>query len=301
MIANSHLSDRIGMLWCSLMHDSAKWPIHGHYECGLCGRKYEVPWDQTGSTVAVAGQRSPRRSLSSAVLPILVLMAAAAWPGHSAEVPTADAGPAAAAVLERFFASQGEASPWPLETMEIDASLPGLKKTGRLRAIRRLLPMGRPDYRVLEIAGDATVKSQVIVRYISADERAAELTASSVAVTPVNYKIHYAGAVLLGGRTAFAFRIVPRKKREGLVNGVLWVDGETGIAVRESGYLVKSPSIFLKRVNVTRENEYHDGAVQAKVTHISIETRLMGRAQLVIVERPSSDELSARGPAAGGQ
>ena len=170
-----------------------------------------------------------------------------------------------------------------------------MKKTGRLRAIRRLLPLRPPDYQVLEIAGDPTVKNQVIVRYISADEKATEISPSSVALTPANYKIHYEGAFWLGNRLTYAFRVIPRKKREGLFNGVLWLDSETSIAVRESGYLAKNPSVFVKRINLTRENELHNGAITGRITHVSIETRLVGRAQLVVVEHPGSGELTAPG------
>ena len=35
---------KIGALWCSLMHDAPMWPIHDHYECRDCGRRYPVPW-----------------------------------------------------------------------------------------------------------------------------------------------------------------------------------------------------------------------------------------------------------------
>jgi hypothetical protein len=37
-------TEKLGELWCSLMHDSSKWPIHGQYECRTCGRLYPVPW-----------------------------------------------------------------------------------------------------------------------------------------------------------------------------------------------------------------------------------------------------------------
>ena len=30
----------IGTLWCSVMHESVMWPVHGHYECRACGRRY---------------------------------------------------------------------------------------------------------------------------------------------------------------------------------------------------------------------------------------------------------------------
>ncbi len=39
--------DRIGALWCSLMHDSPMWPIHGHYQCRVCGRQFRVPWAES--------------------------------------------------------------------------------------------------------------------------------------------------------------------------------------------------------------------------------------------------------------
>ena len=176
-----------------------------------------------------------------------------------------------------------------------------LEKTGWLRAIRSVVPAEKPHYEVLEIAGDRTVKNQVIARYLSATERATAFPASAVAITPANYEIHYAGSVCVGDRPAYAFRIIPRKKRAGLINAVLWLDSQTGLAVRESGYLAKNPSVFLKRVNLTRENELHNGTIEARITHILVETRLAGPAQLVIVERPTSGELTAGHAAAEGK
>jgi hypothetical protein len=261
--------------------------MYGHFNYGLCGRQYLLPW---------AGAAPP--CLRSVIL--VLLLAVLVSPGVATESMTPNTS-SAASVLQRFVVNQVEASGWPVETIEIEASMPTLNKTGRLRAIRRLFPVGHPDYKVLEIAGDATVKNQVIVRYISADEKATELAASSVALTPANYKIHYAGSVWLGDRLTYAFRVIPRKKREGLINGVLWLDRETGIAVRESGYLAKSPSVFVKRINLTRENELHNGTIAERITHVSVETRLIGRAQLIIVERPTSGEAAVRGVAEGGQ
>jgi len=182
------------------------------------------------------------------------------------------------------------ASPWSLETVEIDASLPKLGKQGRLRAIRRLLPMGRPEYQVLEIAGDPAVRRQVIARYLSAEVQGAAIPASSVAITPANYRFRYRGSIKTGGTVVHAFLITPRKKREGLIKGEIWLDGETGAVVRQSGYLVKKPSIFVKRVDVTRETTLRDGIPTARVTHLSVDTRLVGRAELTVYERPGIEE-----------
>jgi hypothetical protein len=289
---------RLGALWCSLMHDSVTWPIHAHYECRTCGRRYRVRWAEPQRTTVATQRRAPVAGFGSALLPLLLFLALPAKPSLGAGA-IAPATPAA--VLQRFVANQEKGARWPVETIEIEASLPRLNKTGRLRAIRRLLPTGHPDYQVLEAAGDSTVKKQVIVRYVSADEKSIELPASSVAINPQNYKIQYAGVVPLDAGVAYAFRIVPRQKREGLINGVLWIDSETGLAVRESGRLAKSPSILLKRVHVTRENELRDGAIKSSTTHVTIETRLVGRAQLVIVERPSPAGEPVSADAAFGQ
>jgi len=48
----SHVVDPAGKivaLWCSQMHGSPLWPIHGHYQCRVCGRRYRVSWAEPAS------------------------------------------------------------------------------------------------------------------------------------------------------------------------------------------------------------------------------------------------------------
>jgi hypothetical protein len=262
--------------------------MYGSYEREICRRQHRL-------------RRSEAAPAWSRAVVLALLITTVSWSGVASKGTTPDDSSVAALVLQRFITRQAEASGWPVETIEIEASLPTLKKTGRLLAIRRLLPVGRPDYKVLELSGDRTVKNQVIVRYLSADQKAAELAASSVALTPDNYKIRYVGRVWLGDRLTVAFRLIPRKKREGLINGALWLDSETGSAVRESGYLAKNPSVFVKRINVTRENELHNGTITQRITHVAVETRLIGLAQMIIVERPTAEETAVSSAAEGGR
>jgi hypothetical protein len=39
---------------------------------------------------------------------------------------------------------------------------------------------------------------------------------------------------------------------------------------------------------MTRESYLRDGIVEARITHLHLETRLVGSARLVLVERPSA-------------
>ena len=218
-------------------------------------------------------------SLSS-VLPLLALTGA-----FPQRIPAQDnlilsSSPPAAMALERFIAEQAPHSRTSVETIEIEASLPKLNKNGRLCAIRRIVSAHQPEYQVLELSGDSMVKHELIARYLYADKRAAKLSTASTAITPANYKFRYVGSVQLHDDLTYIFRIIPHKKKQGLINGIVWLDGDTGIAVRLSGYLVKNPSIFLKRVNMTRESYLRDGIVEARITHLLLETRLVGSARL---------------------
>ena len=112
--------------------------------------------------------------------------------------------------------------------VEIQASLPKLKKQGRLHALRRISALGRITYEMLRFEGDGTVKNQVIARYLTAEAEAqAEAQkdqAPSLAVTPANYKFKYKGRSQLEGRDVYIFQVTPRQKRQGLFKGDLWID-----------------------------------------------------------------------------
>jgi hypothetical protein len=81
-------------------------------------------------------------------------------PIHASDASLVASTEGASRAFARYLAGLEVESPWRLETVEIDASLPKLEKHGRLRAIRRLLPLGKPEYEVLEIEGDQTVEAK---------------------------------------------------------------------------------------------------------------------------------------------
>jgi hypothetical protein len=168
--------------------------------------------------------------------------------------------------------------------VEIEANLPRLKKSGRLRALRRISDIGRITYDALMFEGDNTVKKNVIARYLSAEAEASQRQepSASLALTPANYKFKYKGERDMNGRRTHLFEVSPRKKRVGLYKGELWIDAETYLAVRESGRFVKNPSLFLKRVEFVRDYEIFDGVSVPLQIHSTIETRLVGKAELLI-------------------
>src|SRR5208282_5915204 len=79
--------------------------------------------------------------------------------------------------------------------VDIEATLPKLKKQGRLHALRRISQLGHITYEILHFEGDNTVKTNVIARYLAADVQAQANDDSSLAVTPANYKFKYTGII----------------------------------------------------------------------------------------------------------
>ena len=181
-------------------------------------------------------------------------------------------------------ASQEQSARLRGATMEVDieASLPKLQKHGRLHALRHISRLGRITYDALHFEGDSTVKNGVIARYLTAEVQAQTNDLASFAITASNYKFKYKGLFNYRERQIHVFQLTPRKKQVGLFKGELWLDADTCLPVRESGRMVKNPSVFLRRVYFVREYEIRDGlAIPTRIESI-VDTRLVGKAELTV-------------------
>jgi hypothetical protein len=193
--------------------------------------------------------------------------------------------PAPEAVVDTYTAisrEQGARLRGASMEVEIEASLPKLKQQGRLRALRRISRLGRITYEAIHFEGDKAVKSSVIARYLAADAEAQSADESSLAITPANYKFKYKGHSGEGENQVYIFQLTPRKKRVGLFKGELWIDAATCLPVRESGRLVKTPSVFLKRVEFVRDYYIRGGVAVPLQIASTVETRLVGRAEVTV-------------------
>ncbi len=214
--------------------------------------------------------------------------------------------PAPISVVENYAAMASDQSARLLgASMEVDveASLPRLKKHGELSALRHISKVGRITYEVLHFEGDNTIKSSVIARYLAADAQAQGNEAPSLAVTPLNYRFKYKGRANQDGREVYIFAVTPKGKRIGLFKGEFWLDVQTCLPVREAGRLVKNPSIFLRRIEFVREYDIHDGVAVPRSIWSIVDTRVVGKAELIVrfhdVSLVGGSSLSMAAAAAG--
>ncbi len=166
--------------------------------------------------------------------------------------------------------------------VEIDASLPKLQKHGKLHALRHISPLGLIKYEKAHFEGDGIVNKEIISRYLNAEVELQKQQSPSVAVTPDNYKFKYKGVVRAAGQDVHVFEVTPRQKREGLFKGEIRIDARTYLKVQESGYLVKNPSIFLKKVAFVRKYEIRDGISVPRQVQSVADVRFVGKAELTI-------------------
>ena len=186
-------------------------------------------------------------------------------------------------IVENYCAAskrQAEGMQGATMEVEIAGSIPKLKKQGRLHAFRHITALGRITYDALKFQGDDTIKKNVIAKYLQAEEQS--LHDPNVAVTPDNYHFKYKGRNQVDGREVHVFDVSPKKKRQGLYRGQLWVDAATSLRVQESGYLVKNPSIVLRKVQFVRKYEIRDGVSVPRQMQSVADTWLVGKTQLTV-------------------
>jgi len=164
----------------------------------------------------------------------------------------------------------------------MEATIPKLKKHGRMNALRRISSLGKITYKILGFSGDDTVKKEVMARYMTAEVEAAQGKRDQIGITPENYEFKYKGQHEKEARLVHVFELKPRHKRLGLFKGELWVDPASFLPVREFGRLVKNPSVFVKKMEFVRKYDIRDGVAYLVQLDSRTDTRIVGRAELHI-------------------
>ncbi len=177
--------------------------------------------------------------------------------------------------------------------VEIDAEVPKLNKKGKLHALKQISKVGIITYHALGFDGDNSVKREVIARFLASEVQQAQ-DGADLGITPVNYKFKYRRSQDADGRKVLVFQLSPRKKAVGFFKGDLWLDAETYMPVRESGRWVKTPSVFLKKMEFVRFYETENGVSRLQRLESRAVTRLFGPVTLNINFGKVSREEDAR-------
>jgi hypothetical protein len=171
-------------------------------------------------------------------------------------------------------------------TTLIRAQLPDTSQSGEFEVQQRYLAPHTLAFKALRFTGDAFVKTNVIVRLLQSEVDHVQKDDPALnAISPANYKFSYKGTSQLDGRMVHVYQLKPRQKRAGLFKGRIYVDAYTGSLVRAEGRPVKSPSLFIKKIDFVQD--YADIGPFTLPVHIHSEAsaRIVGRAIVDVYQR----------------
>jgi hypothetical protein len=185
-------------------------------------------------------------------------------------------------VINRYVAAQQaqqEALRGARMEEEIEVQLPRLEKKGNLRVLRVITKFGKITFEQIgQFIGDPIVKKEVIGKYLEQEQK--EREAGSIAITPANYKFQINAVITQQEQQIYIFKLSPKRKAVGLFKGELWLDGATGMPLKETGQLVKSGSPWLKSIRFVRDYELRNGISMLKHLQSTVDVRGVGKAEI---------------------
>lgn len=175
----------------------------------------------------------------------------------------------------------------------IRAELPGSAQRGEFELERQYTAPRTLAFKPLRYVGDGFVKTNVIARLLQSEvDHVQKDDPSATALRPENYKFSHKTSAQIAGRIVHVFQVKPRKKRPGLFKGQVYLDAYTGSLVRVEGRVVKSPSLFVKKIDFVQEYADINGFTLPVHMHSEATARLVGRT-VVDIENHDFQPIAA--------
>lgn len=168
----------------------------------------------------------------------------------------------------------------------IRAELPASSQHGEFELERRYTAPRTLAFKPLHYEGDGFVKTNVIARLLQSEvDHVQKDDPSATALRPENYKFSHKNTAQIAGRAVHVFQVKPRKKRPGLFKGQIYLDAYTGSLVRVEGRVVKSPSLFVNKIDFVQDYAEVDGFTFPVRMHSEAKAALLGRTVVDIENR----------------
>ncbi len=146
--------------------------------------------------------------------------------------------------------------------------------TSRVLAQVDYVPPASKQYTIREIEGNERGES-IVRRVLAHEAEMAKRPAHSEFCTD-NYDFALLGQEALNGRAAYVLQLTPKQERTELLRGKAWVDAASFLVVKVEGEPAKSPSWWVKNLNVVINYGRADGVWLPLTTRATADIRLLG-------------------------
>jgi len=164
-------------------------------------------------------------------------------------------------------------------------------KASTVTAEIRFQPPSTKDYTIEQTKGG---DGERVVRKVLEHEREMASQWDKTAFTEANYNFALAGEEVLDGHRCYVLEITPRRESKDLIRGRAWVDADQFNLRQVVGEPSKSPSFWIKHMQVT----LHYGEVQGMwlqtAASATADVRLMGRHVFTSRDMSYSTEMLAK-------
>lgn len=171
------------------------------------------------------------------------------------------------------------------------------KPTSEVLAQVAFVPPAERNYRIVRAEGSE--RAQGVVRRILEDE-SKNPDKGATAISRQNYDFGWLGENRLQGHDCYLLKLQPRRKEKNLIDGVAWVDKQSYLVRRVEGEMAKTPSWWLKKVQVLMDFDDVQGQWLLMDSTAKAEVRIFGKFLLTMTavdQRVSTDVAETTPPA----
>ena len=167
----------------------------------------------------------------------------------------------------------------------IHAELPATSQSGEYEVKQHYSAPRTLIFKALRFTGDNFVKTNVILRVLQSEvDHVQKDDPALTAINRTNYKFSYKGTAEVNDRLVHVFQIKPHHNRTGLFKGKIYVDAYTGTLARAEGKMVRSPSLFVKKIEFVQDFADFNSFTFPVHIHSEAQARIVGRTVVDIYE-----------------
>lgn len=150
------------------------------------------------------------------------------------------------------------------------------KPASEVKAQISVVPPTEHDFRIIESQGSN--HGEKVVRQILEHEAKAEKTSPSpTAITTDNYDFASAGRQMFEGVNCYVLDLKPKREEPSLIEGRAWIDPNTFAIRKIEGKMAKSPSWWVKDVNLVINFGEMGGIWMQTASHAVADVRMIGK------------------------
>ena len=153
------------------------------------------------------------------------------------------------------------------------------KPTSEVKAQINVVPQQARDYKIVETHG-STRGEGVVRKILDYEAKSEKKNPPPSAVTRDNYDFEYLGEEQFQNARCYVLKLKPKRKDPSLVDGKAWVDAETFYLWKIQGEMAKSPSWWVKEVNLTVLYGEMGGIWMQTLTQANAKVRILGQYKI---------------------